>query len=71
MPKKSARVSRSPMRSTKRCKKYLSKKIAINMNEYKEGRFKSPQQAIAVSYSQVKKKYPSCKKSVRRSRSRK
>ena len=56
MPKKSARVSRSP------CRQYLSKKIAINMKEYKEGVYASPKQAIAVSYSQVKKLYPHCKK---------
>ena len=71
MPKKSARVSRSP------CRKHLSKKIAINMKEYKDGRYSSPKQAIAVSYSQVKKLYPHCKreltkksnkKSTRRSR---
>jgi hypothetical protein len=48
-----------------KCKEKLSEKIRINMREYKEnGRWKSPQQAIAVSYSQVLKKSPSCKKSL-------
>lgn len=56
MPKK---VKRSPRLS---CKEKLSEKIRINMREYKEGRWVSPQQAIAVSYSQVLKKSPSCKK---------
>jgi hypothetical protein len=32
------------------------------MSEYKAGRFVTPAQAIAVSYSEVRKKYPSCKK---------
>jgi len=55
------------------CKEKLSEKIRINMREYKEkARWKSPQQAIAVSYAQVLKKSPSCKKSLRsKSRSKK
>ena len=44
-----------------KCRKVLSKKIAINMDEFKHGRFVSRAQAIAVSYSQVKKHYPKCK----------
>jgi hypothetical protein len=58
MPKK---VKRSPRLS---CKEKLSEKIRINMREYKEGRWVSPQQAIAVAYSQVLKKSPSCKKAL-------
>ena len=42
------------------CKKKLSKKIKINMEELKTGKFSSRSQAIAVSYSQIKKKYPDC-----------
>jgi hypothetical protein len=54
------------MQKKVKCKEKLSEKIRINMREYKEnGRWKSPQQAIAVSYSQVLKKSPSCKKSLR------
>ena len=49
-------------KSIEQCKKELQKKIRINMYEYKSGRYKSPKQALAVSYSQIKKKYPSCKK---------
>ena len=52
----------SVKKTIEQCKKELQKKIRINMNEYKSGRYKSPKQAIAVSYSQIKKKYPSCKK---------
>lgn len=40
---------------SKKNQNYLSKKIKINMDEYKKGRFVSPQQAIAVSYSELKK----------------
>lgn len=42
------------------CKGHLSKKISINMREYKKGKYSSPTQAIAVSYNQVKKKYSKC-----------
>lgn len=52
--------------SRTRCKNLLSKKISINMRELKKGKFKNRAQAIAVSYSQVKKKYPSCAKMYRR-----
>ena len=31
------------------------------MSEYKRGRYKSHKQALAVSYSQAKKKYPRCR----------
>ena len=80
--KKSIRTSRSrkekkenkEKKERKTCQEHLSKKIAINLKEYKQGRYKSPKQAIAVSYSQVKKAYPDCekilkmKKSARKSR---
>lgn len=59
-------VKRSKKRSVRKyrskCKKYLQDKIAINMNEYKQGRYVSKAQAVAVSYSQVRKKHPSCKR---------
>lgn len=45
-----------------KCKKYLQKKISINMSEWKRGKFKSQKQALAVSYSQLKKRYPSCRR---------
>lgn len=45
-----------------RCKNFLKKKIEINMKEYKKGKLRSPSQAIAISYSQLKKKLPSCKR---------
>ena len=41
----------------KRCSSLLSKKIKLNSKK-----FSNHKQTIAVSYSQVKKKYPSCKK---------
>ena len=44
------------------CQTKLKNKIRINMAEYKKGRFSSRKQALAVSYAQVKKKSPSCKK---------
>jgi hypothetical protein len=59
--KRSSLTKRSPL--TKRsCQSKLKNKIRINMSEYKKGRFSSRQQALAVSYSQVKKKSPGCKR---------
>jgi hypothetical protein len=66
MPKKSVRKSKRKV-----CRKKLSEKVAININEYKQGRYVSIPQAIAVSYSQVSKKYPSCKPFLQRKSQRK
>lgn len=43
------------------CKRELQKKIRINIDEYKTGRWVSPKQAVAVSYSQTRRKFPECK----------
>lgn len=43
-----------------KCKAYLQKKIRENLKEFEAGKFVSRSQAIAVSYSQTLKKYPSC-----------
>lgn len=50
------------------CRSKLSNKIKINMKEYKQGnkRIKSGIQAIAISYNQIKKKYPKCSKSLKK-----
>jgi len=45
---------------TDKCKKQLNKKIGININEMKDGVYKSKEQAIAVAYSQLYKKFPEC-----------
>lgn len=63
--RKSARKSRKSTLKCK-CQQMVSSKIAINMREYKQGRFKSPKQAIAVAYSQVLKKSPNCKRVLKR-----
>ncbi len=66
-------IKRSQKKSKKRssrktpkskCKQWLQDKIKINMEEYKKGRWVSRAQAVAVSYSQVKKKHPNCKRSL-------
>lgn len=44
------------------CKKRLSEKIGININEMKEGRYVSRAQAIAVAYKQIAKGFPYCKR---------
>lgn len=65
---KSTKRRKSRSKKSSKCKNRLRKKIAINMKELKKKRslFKNPAQAIAVSYSQVLKKHPACKKSLRR-----
>jgi UDP-2,3-diacylglucosamine pyrophosphatase LpxH len=52
----------------KRCREELKKKIRINMGEYRSGRYSSRQQALAVSFSQVGRKFPSCKKYLQKRR---
>ena len=42
------------------CKKKLQDKIRVNMR-HRDDKGWSQQQAIAISYSQVKKKYPVCR----------
>ena len=70
--KRSYRRSRKSRRGSPRkggkCRSYLQKKIKKNMAEYKSGRYSSRAQAVAVSYAQVKKKYPSCKRSLSKKR---
>ena len=66
--KRSMRRMRMGMKKSAKCQKILSKKIGINMAEYKQGRYSSPKQAIAVAYSQVKKNHPGCKGPITKSR---
>ena len=42
------------LENSKKFKTYLQKKIRINMNKWKSGRWVSQQQALAVSYSQTR-----------------
>ena len=62
---RSKKVVRSKKAS---CLLSLRRKIKVNMKEYKSGRWVSPKQALAVSYSQVKKRRPECKRYFKRSR---
>lgn len=55
---------RSPV--YKSCRDLLKRKISKNMREYKSGRYSSPKQAIAVSYSQVARSSPKCKRSLKK-----
>jgi len=56
----------SPVRTKAQCNSFLRRKIKKNMNEYKQGRYVSRQQALAVSYSQLKKKSPYCSRYFKR-----
>jgi hypothetical protein len=53
---------------SKRCRSLLGKKIGINI---REGIYANKAQAIAVAYSQVRKRYPSCRRILRSKKSRK
>ena len=50
-----------------RCNALLGKKIGINISE---GIYKNKSQAVAVAYSQVRKKHPSCRRIFGKSRSK-
>ena len=62
-PAKSKKVRRkSKMKKCETCQEALSRKIRLNMREMKENKtFRTPKQAIAVSYSQVSKERPGCR----------
>ena len=59
--KKSRKSTKKKSRKSKKkalgkCKQYFQEKVRQNMYEYKEGRWTSRKQALAVSYSQTRKK---------------
>ena len=58
----------SSVRTKVGCNDLLRNKIRTNMKELKDGRFASRQQAIAVSYSQVRKYSPYCNRYFKKSR---
>ena len=60
------RSKKKMSRNSRRCKNLLKKKVEKNLKEYVKGKYSSRSQAIAVSYSQVKKMSPSCSKVFRR-----
>jgi len=53
-----------------KCKSLLKDKISINTLEYKKGRYANRNQAIAVAYSMINRKFPSCKKHLVKSKMR-
>ena len=55
--------TKNPKSITKlNCREHVQGKIGYNMKEFKKGRWKSRAQAIAVSFSQVTRERPGCKK---------
>jgi hypothetical protein len=52
---KSRKQTRQATPHIKQCKKLLRKNISKMIAEYKNGRWKSPQQAVAVAYSKTKR----------------
>ena len=64
--RKTSKKGKRSSRGKRSCQTKLKNKIRINMAEYKKGRFSSRKQALAVSYAQVKKKSPICKKYFKR-----
>ena len=63
---KKSRSRKSKKNSKKSCDKTLQSKIGKNIGEWKKGRYSSKKQALAVSYSQVRKSRPGCAKYYRR-----
>jgi hypothetical protein len=65
---KRSKKSNINSKTKKYCKSKLKNKIRKNIDEMKFGnkRIKSIAQAIAISYSQINKKYPKCSKSLKR-----
>ena len=63
--KKDSGKKRKKTRSSasKKCKQYLKNKIKKTMHEYKKKTkgIKNRKQALAIAYSQTKKKHPKCK----------
>jgi hypothetical protein len=66
LSKRSNRSKRTNLKNF--CSNELNNKISINMKEFKKGnkKIKSPLQAIAIAYSQIKKKHPECSKTLER-----
>ena len=60
--KVSKKSSKQLLRKKEECNDFLKEKIRANIQEYKDGRFSSRQQAVAVSYSQVRKASPHCRR---------
>lgn len=54
-----------------RGKKYLQKKIAQNMEEWKKGRWASQKQALAVSYSETRQYFDRISKKKKKNSRRK
>lgn len=59
--KDSTKVWTRASRQETMCQNFLKKIIQKNLKKYKEGGYSSSRQAVAVSYSMTKRKFPSCK----------
>ena len=57
------KIRKTKSNPTKKCKQYLRNKIRKTMREYKKKTkgIKNRKQALAIAYSQTKKKHPKCK----------
>ena len=57
------KIRKTKSNPTKKCKQYLRNKIRKTMREYKKKTkgIKNRKQALAIAYSQTKKKHPRCK----------
>ena len=64
--KRRSTKQRSRKKSPSKCKELLKQKIKQNIEEYKDGKYVSRQQAVAVSYSQMNKSYPYCRQHINR-----
>ncbi len=48
------------------CKDKVGSKIAFTTSEYKQGKYKSRAQAVAVAFKMTTKNHPECKKELRK-----
>ena len=64
--RKSVKRKSRKRKSQGKCRKILGRKMGINMKEYESGRYISRAQAAAVSYSQVNKEHPYCRRVLKR-----
>ena len=63
---KKRKITKRGIKKNQTCKEFLSTKIGYNIKEKKLGKWKSNKQAVAVSYSQVMKEKPGCKRIFKR-----
>ena len=55
---------RKPYMTKRKCQEKLQRKIRTNLRKYSQGKFSSRKQAIAVSYQQIRRTNPKCRRHI-------